>query len=73
MEKNKILKRASRDLFSISLSLDVLMVKIQNIAEDLLDGDLQKEASEALTVCEHVRLVQKILDTTRGGWDNASK
>ena len=71
---DKTIKRASRDLFSVSLDLDLIDFKLNNIIEDLQEDDFfifEKEIKSAKDLKERARALRKLCESVRVGWDNA--
>ena len=69
---NKTRQRASRDLFSVSLDIDIISFKLKNIREDLEEAEGFSEELEALqSLGLRVSDLQNRIGAVRRSWDNA--
>lgn len=74
MAKNDKLK-AARDLFSVSLDLDIIDFKLNNIIEDLADGwdptleGYKEEQKQAKDIKERARALRKLCESVRLSWE----
>ena len=69
---NKTRQRASRDLFSVSLDIDIISFKLKNIREDLEEAEGCLEELEALqSLALRVRDLQNRTGAIIRSWDNA--
>lgn len=70
--------RAARDLFSVSLELDIIDFKLQNVLDDLEDGwdsypeeinkvrDLKERTKALLKLCESIRIEWERVERPKG-------
>lgn len=76
MAKNDKLK-AARDLFSVSLDLDIIDFKLNNIIDDLADGfdptleGYKEEQNQIKDIKERARALRKLCESVRVGWEHA--
>lgn len=77
----RIKERAARDLFSVSLDLDLIDFKLNNIIDDLEEGRvafelgatdsyLIEEAQQAKDLKERARTLRKLCESVRIGWEH---
>ena len=71
----KIKARAARDLFSVSLDLDLIDFKLNNIIEDLEEEKPQtvEEVHSLKDIKERARALRKYCEAVRLGWENGSR
>ena len=70
---SKTIKRASRDLFSVCLDLDIICFKLDNIEEDL-EESAKNYSAEELQIAEirgALKKAQALADEVRRGWNSA--
>lgn len=64
--------RAARDLFSVSLDLDIIEFKINNIIEDLEEEKTEtiEERGQLKNLKERARALRKLCESVRIGWEH---
>lgn len=73
MEKiEKIEERAARDLFSVSLDLDLIDFKLNNIIDDLEEekAETLEKAQQVKDLKERARALRKLCESVRIGWEH---
>lgn len=69
---SKTIKRASRDLFSVCLDLDIICFKLDNIEDDL-EASAKNCNAEELQIAEirsALKKAQALADEVRKEWDH---
>ena len=71
--------RAARDLFSVSLDLDLIDFKLQNVLDDLEDGwdpsldGFPEEKSQVKDLKERTKALRKLCESIRIEWERVKK
>lgn len=68
---SKTIKRASRDLFSLELALDVLSYNLKFIIEDLEEAKEKKANKQALSIRNELDSLTFHASLIRREWENA--
>ena len=68
-------EKASRDLFGVALDLDLVLFKLDNIAEDLQEEKKHYSAErlEIVALASMIKTAQKQAEALRIRWDHENK